>query len=103
MVGSCSPTCGASWSAPEAEPGSVDERLHAVALLLSRGDGGPDVVAPDDDVPLAPDDELLLVGWPSARRLLDSTLISDATREYVLNGRYVPSSWVWRTLTRRPA
>ena len=85
------------------DPDDREQRLHAVALLLARGDGGEDVVAPGDDVALAPDDELLLVGWPSARRLLDSTLISDATREYVLHGRHVPSSWVWRTLTRRPA
>jgi hypothetical protein len=34
---------------------------------------------------------------PSARRLLD------ASREYVVHGRQVPSSWVWRKLTRRPA
>ena len=75
-----------------------------VALLLARrGDIGDVVVAPDDATELAPDDELLLVGWPAARRLLDTTLISDATREYVLHGRYVPASWVWRTLTRRPA
>jgi hypothetical protein len=60
-------------------------------------------MAPDDDTMLAPDDELLLVGWPSARRLLDSTLLIDATREYVVHGRHVPSSWVWRKLTRRPA
>ena len=25
------------------------------------------------------------------------------SREYVLHGRHVPSSWIWRTLTRRPA
>ena len=88
-------------------PDDRDEPLHAVPLLLARaagGDNGPDVeVAPDDDVVLAPDDELLLVGWPSARRLLDATLLVDATREYVVHGRHVPSSWVWRKLTRRPA
>ena len=88
-------------------PDDRDEPLHAVPLLLARageGDNGADVeVAPDDDVVLAPDDELLLVGWPSARRLLDATLLVDATREYVVHGRHVPSSWVWRKLTRRPA
>jgi hypothetical protein len=47
--------------------------------------------------------ELLLVGWPSARRLLDATLLLDATREYVVHGRHVPSSWVRRKLSRRPA
>ena len=60
-------------------------------------------IAPDDDFVLAPDDELLFVGWPSAHRLLDATLLVDATREYVVHGRHVPSSWVWRKLTRRPA
>ena len=86
------------------DPDDRDECLHAVPLLLARGGDVGDVeVAPDDDVELAPDDELLLVGWPSARRLLDSTLLADATREYVLHGRHVPSSWVWRALTRRTA
>lgn len=88
-------------------PDDRDEPLHAVPLLLVRsagGDNGAAVeVAPDDDVLLASDDELLLVGSPSARRLLDATLLVDATREYVVNGRHVPSSWVWRKLTRRAA
>jgi Trk K+ transport system NAD-binding subunit len=87
------------------DPDDRDEPLHAVPLILvhaAMGDDGAGVdVAPDDDAVLAPDDELLLVGWPSARRLLDATLLVDTTREYVVNGRYVPSSWVWRKLTRR--
>ena len=33
--------------------------------------------------------------------LLDSTLLIDATRELVLHGRHVPSSWIWRRITRR--
>ena len=41
----------------------------------------------------------LALGAAAAR--LDAA--RDATREYVLHGRHVPSSWVWRTLTRRPA
>ena len=88
-------------------PDDRDEPLHAVPLLLARGTQGEEAVevevAPDDDVVLAPNDELLLVGWPSARRLLDATLLVDATREYVVHGRHVPSSWVWRKLTRRTA
>jgi Trk K+ transport system NAD-binding subunit len=82
-------------------PDDRDERLHAVTLLIARGDETE--VAPGDDFVLASGDELLLVGWPSARRLLDSTLLIDATAEYVLHGRHVPSSWVWRTLSRRTA
>ena len=68
-------------------------------LLVVRGD---DVhLAPPDDFVLEPDDELLLVGAPAARRVLDTTLLVDATREYVLHGRHVPSSWIWRRITRR--
>ena len=60
-------------------PDDRDEPLHAVPLLLARAAGGDN--GADDDVALAPDDELLLVGWPSARRLLDAPLLVDATRE----------------------
>ena len=49
---------------------------------------------------LAPGDELLLAGRPAARRALETTLVVDAAREYVITGRRVPSSWVWRALTR---
>jgi Trk K+ transport system NAD-binding subunit len=82
-------------------PDERDERLHAVTLLIARGEHIE--AAPDDDFVLAPGDELLLVGWPSARRLLDTTLVAEAAGEYVVHGRHVPSSWVWRTLNRRAA
>jgi voltage-gated potassium channel len=82
-------------------PDDRDERLHTVVLLVARGD---DVhLAPSDDFAVTLDDELLLVGEPAARRLLDSTLLIDATREYVLHNRHVPSSWIWRVLTRNTA
>ncbi len=84
------------------DPDDRGERLHAVPLLLARGGDPADAdVAPDDDALLAPGDELLMVGWPAARRLLDSTLLSDPAAAYVLHDRHVPSSWVWRTVTRR--
>jgi voltage-gated potassium channel len=82
-------------------PDDRDERLHTVPLLLAGRDRVE--VAPTDDFVLQRDDELLLVGWPSARRLLDNTLLVDATRAYVVSGRYVPSSWIWRRLSRRVA
>ena len=78
-------------------PDDREERLQAVVLLVIRGD--ETYLAPPDDFPLAGDDELLLVGAPAARRLLDSTLLDDAVREYVLRGRHVPSSWIWRVIT----
>ncbi len=82
-------------------PDDRDEKLHAVVLLVARGDDAR--LVPPDDFVLEPEDELLLVGAPAARRLLDSTLLIDATRELVLHGRHVPSSWIWRLVTRRSA
>jgi voltage-gated potassium channel len=82
-------------------PDDREERLAAVVLLVVRE--GETHLAPSDDFPLAADDELLLVGAPSARRLLDSTLLVDAVREYVLHDRQVPSSWIWSVVTGRRA
>jgi Trk K+ transport system NAD-binding subunit len=81
-------------------PEDRDQHLHAVPLLVLRGDDA--TLAPDGDFVLAPDDELLLAGWSAARRALETTLVVDAVRAYVTTGRRVPSSWVWRALSRSP-
>jgi hypothetical protein len=78
-------------------PENRDEPLHAVVLIVVRG--AETILAPDDDVELRAGDELLLVGWPAARRALSTVLVVDAAREYVVSGRRVPTSWVWRKLT----
>ena len=59
------------------------------------------MLAPDDDFVLALEDEILLAGLPAARRALDTTSTVDAAREYVRSGRHVPSSWIWRRLSRQ--
>jgi voltage-gated potassium channel len=82
-------------------PEDRDEPLHAVPLLLLRRDDA--TLAPGPEVTLAPDDELLFAGWPAARRALERTLIVDAVREYVVSGRRVPSGWLWRKVSGRPA
>ena len=71
--------------------------LHAVPLLVLRGDEA--TAAPDADFLLAPGDELLLAGWSAAERALTTMLEVDAVHEYVLTGRRVPTSWIWRKLT----
>ena len=81
-------------------PEDREQRLHAVPLLVLRGDDA--TLAPDADFVLQPGDELLLAGWPAARRALETTLVVDAVREYVTTGRRVPSSAVWRALSRTP-
>ena len=81
-------------------PENRDEPLHAVPLLVMRGTEAH--LAPSSDFLLAPGDELLLVGWPAARRALGTILQIDAAREYVVTGRRVPTSWIWRKLSPEP-
>jgi voltage-gated potassium channel len=75
-----------------------EQPIDALALMVIRD--GEDVLTPDDDYLLAPGDELLLAGRAEARRSLDATMVDEATREYVLHGRQVPSSWLFRRLAQ---
>jgi Trk K+ transport system NAD-binding subunit len=77
-------------------PENRAEPLHAVPLLVLRGEEA--TLAPEHDFVLEPGDELLLAGRPAARRALGTILVVDAVREYVVTGRRVPSSWIWRKL-----
>ena len=79
-------------------PEDRDRRLQVVPLLLLRD--GEAVLTPDDDTVLEPDDQLLFAGQGSERRGLESTLVLDASTAYVLFDRHIPSSWVWRKLSR---
>ena len=81
-------------------PEDRDEPLHAVTLIVLRGRAA--TLAPDDDFVLRPGDELLLAGWSAARRALTTTLLVQGVLEYVVTGRRVPSSWVWRRLRPTP-
>jgi voltage-gated potassium channel len=79
-------------------PENREERLRAVVLMVLRGDEC--VMAPGEDFALRTDDELLLAGRPEVRRHLETTLLVDAVPEYLVSGHRVPSSWIWRRLTR---
>ena len=83
------------------DPETREDPLHAVALLVLREGEGH--LAPDDDFVLATGDEVLLAGRPSARRALSTLLFVDSALEYVVSGRRVPESWIWRKLSRAPA
>ena len=82
-------------------PEDRDRRLRVVPLLLLRD--GDAVLTPGDDTVLGPDDQLLFAGEGSERRELESTLVVDSTAAYVLFGQHLPSSWIWRRLSRRAA
>lgn len=97
------------------DPDDRDARLPVVPLILVRGRSGAPrgarragersgeaMLAPGDDVVLHAGDELLFAGHAVERRELEGTLAVEATREYVVTGRQVPASWIWRKLTRTP-
>jgi Trk K+ transport system NAD-binding subunit len=77
-------------------PEDRDDPLHAIVLLVMRN--REVTLAPDDDFVLRPGDELLLAGWGAARRALDVILLVPGILDYLVTGRRVPSSWVWRKL-----
>jgi hypothetical protein len=60
---------------------------------------GRSIVTPGDDELLHPDDRLLLAGTGSARRSLDAVLGDEPTATFVIEGRVVPSGWLWRRLS----
>lgn len=82
-------------------PEDRGRRLRLVPLVVRHG--SEHVLAPEDDFRLQLDDEILFAGLPAERRLLETTFLDDAAREYVLFDRHVPASWIWRKLSRRPA
>ncbi len=81
---------------------SPDDReisLAVVPLLLVRGDRAE--LTPDNEFRLEVNDEILCAGRSAERRLLETTLADDSTGEYVLNGRHIASSWIWRRLSNQ--
>lgn len=80
-------------------PEDRERRLQVVPLLLLRD--GEAVLAPEDDAVLMPGDQLLFAGQGAERRGLESTLVVDASTAYVLFDRHIPSSWVWRKVSRK--
>ncbi len=77
-------------------PDDRNVRLAIVPLLLQRGDRTE--LTPDKEFRLEAGDEILFAGRSTERRLLETTLSDDSTSEYVLHGRHVASSWIWRRL-----
>ncbi len=80
-------------------PEDRQRHLKAVPLLLLRD--GTAALSPDGDTVLAVDDELLFAGQGFVRRELEATMVVDSTAAYVLFDRHLPSSWVWRKLSRQ--
>ena len=80
-------------------PHDRNRRLAAVPLLLQRDTES--ILGPDDDVTLAPGDQILFAGHAWAHRLLLDTMTNRAVSEYVVHGRTVPAGWLWQRVTGR--
>ena len=78
------------------DPRDRDHGLDIVALALFRGEKR--MMAPSGDVVMQAGDDLLLAGRLRDRAALHTTLTEHPTASYVLDGRRVPASWVWRRL-----
>jgi Trk K+ transport system NAD-binding subunit len=83
------------------DPRDRDHSLDIVALALLRD--GERTLTPRGDVMLRAGDHLLLAGRLRDRDALHSTMTEDLTASYVLDGRRVPTSWVWRRFTSADA
>ena len=81
------------------DPVDRSRQLRVVPLMVLRSSDA--TLVPGPDFALAPDDEILFAGRPDARRSLDTTLLVDSAAAYVTTGRHLPSSWLWRRLSKR--
>jgi len=80
-------------------PDDRETMLPMAALALIR-DGEPRYL-PDEDIPLALGDRILLLGKSAGLSQLGEICHYPATVEYLATGRDVPLTWVWRRLTAR--
>jgi len=80
------------------DPADRDHDLGIVPLTLLRE--GDRTLAPTSDTVLRDGDQLLLAGRLRDQAALTSTMTEYPTATYVLDGRRVPTGWLWRRLTR---
>ncbi|WP_180681987.1 potassium channel family protein [Tepidicella baoligensis] len=77
------------------DPGRREASLRCEVLQIDQRQGER-LMMPAAEVVLAPGDELLFVGHRTARSALSLTVNNDHTLHYVLTGRELPGSWIWR-------
>jgi voltage-gated potassium channel len=80
------------------DPRDRDHDLDIVALAHFRERNR--TMTPRGEMMLHAGDELLLAGHLRDKAALHTTLTEASTLSYVLDGRRVPDSWIWRWVTR---
>ncbi len=81
------------------DPRRREQFLPAIALLLRRADG-EEILLPDGNVRLEPDDQLLFCGVSGSASQMRWTAQNHNVLEYVRTGSERPSGWIWRWLAR---
>ena len=82
-------------------PEARERKLSAMVLFLKRGDGN--VILPEGSRKIRPGDRFLLCGNKRAYNKLQVTIRNTSYLEYVMTGRRLPDSWVWRKLMENRA
>ncbi|CAN5323647.1 hypothetical protein BH18ACT9_BH18ACT9_02440 [soil metagenome] len=82
------------------DPAARDHHLDIIPLALLSD--GQRTMAPAGDVVLRAHDELLLAGRLRDQAAVEATMTEVFTASYVIDGRRVPSSWIWRRFARGP-
>ncbi|MFN2348750.1 MAG: TrkA family potassium uptake protein [Thioalkalivibrio sp.] len=72
------------------------ERRPCIALLLQREDETETLMAPEDETPLRPGDQILFCG--QHRSAAPLALKEAHALEFVLTGQDRPEGWIWRSL-----
>lgn len=80
------------------DPDDRDQPIPALCYLLARD--GKHTFLPDGSTELRPGDRVGLLARASALLALRETVTADATLAYLVTGREVPSTWLWRRLGR---
>jgi voltage-gated potassium channel len=81
------------------DPDDREKQLSVVVVEMLRS--GVRTILPPEDLELRPGDKLVYVGRPEALSDLGEAMYDDSTLQYLVTGRDVPTSLVWRLATGR--
>ncbi|PWQ93870.1 potassium channel protein [Leucothrix arctica] len=77
-------------------PDDRDQSIQAIMLFLKRGDGN--VMLPEDNRIVHKGDRFLMCGNRQAHHNIQITTRNDQYLQYVLTGKLLPDSWVWKKI-----
>jgi len=78
------------------DPYDRERKLSTMVLFLKRGDGN--AILPEDSRRVKAGDRFLMCGNKVAYQKLQITTRNTGYLEYVLTGKRLPDSWIWRKL-----